>query len=72
MPSFFQNPVDRKWLLILAIIILLFVFLGYCVWLYYSYHVKKLDHQKLILLPGIYPLSIAGMCERLKGPVLMT
>lgn len=54
MPPFFQNPIDRKWILLLVIIILLFVFLVYCVWLYYSYNLKKLDHQKLILLPNVY------------------
>ncbi|MBN8824301.1 MULTISPECIES: hypothetical protein [unclassified Spirosoma] len=72
MPSFFQNPVDRKWLIILAIILLLFVFMGYCVWLYYSYHVKKLDHQKLILLPDSYPWSVVDVWVRLKETIQMT
>lgn len=42
MASFFENTENRKWLLKLIILILIFVFLSYSVWLFFAYRMEAL------------------------------
>lgn len=46
MPLLPKEPYERKWLLQLITVILLFVLLLTGVWLYYDLTLKQLDRQK--------------------------
>lgn len=46
MPLLPKEPYERKWLLQLITVILLFVLLLTGVWLYYDFTLKRLEKQK--------------------------
>lgn len=42
MASFFERTENRKWLLKLILLIMVFVFLSYSVWLFFNYKIEAL------------------------------